>query len=45
MSINRTRGATRGFSLIEFMIAILLGTILISGAAVSYTHLTLPTIA
>lgn len=36
MSINRTRGATRGFSLIEFMIAILLGTILISGAVSVY---------
>jgi type IV pilus assembly protein PilW len=36
MSINRTRGAARGFSLIEFMIAILLGTILISGAVSVY---------
>jgi type IV pilus assembly protein PilW len=36
MSVNRTPAATRGFSLIEFMIAILLGTILIGGAVSVY---------
>jgi type IV pilus assembly protein PilW len=36
MRINCTRSTTRGFSLIEFMIAILLGTILISGAVSVY---------
>ncbi|MFT5709766.1 MAG: type IV pilus assembly protein PilW [Halioglobus sp.] len=36
MSIDRTRGVARGFSLIEFMVAMLLGTILISGAVSVY---------
>lgn len=36
MSIHSTRSAASGFSLIEFMIAILLGTILISGAVSVY---------
>lgn len=36
MNMDRTRDATRGFSLIEFMVAMLLGTILISGAVSVY---------
>ena len=37
------RRVIRGFSLVELMVAMVLGLLLTAAAAVSYTHLTLPT--